>query len=391
MFRVAIDFSLVQDHPHVGIASHAQGLYKALVRQTDPNEWHFVAIAGHGQDLQCHGLPPDADVIRLPRRRLGKASAVASHQINLPVLLAKHHIDIYHAPGISVAVSMPTAPCWSTHSVKRVITLHDLIPLRFPQIYPPGRFSIWRHQLFFRLSVSWMIRNAWIITSSQSSAVDIRKHFSVESSRLSVIPLSVNPELITAAATDNVLVDKLRDQVYILHVGTGHKNKNIPTLLQVFAEVRRQLPEFNAKLALVGGYPMLQEQVLQYCPDVQQHIVQQTQLSTVEMAHLYKSAAVLLFPSIYEGFGLPPLEALAIGCPVVSSNASSLPEVVGDAAISCPPYDVACMSNATALILRDPSLAKAMRLRGKLRAAQFSWDTIVSKTLEVYHLALSSK
>ena len=174
---------------------------------------------------------------------------------------------------------------------------------------------------------------------------------------------------------------------YLLFVGKQHKRKNILTLLKVFQQLKEKyfIPH---QLVLVGTSGDGSRQIEDWLargnhPDV----VQAGFIPDQEMRHLYTGAEALVYPSLYEGFGLPVLEAMACGCPVITSTVSSIPEVAGTAALLIDPYREDEMAQAILRLIREPFLAQQPREQGRIQAQKFTWDRAAEATLEVFHEA----
>jgi glycosyltransferase involved in cell wall biosynthesis len=180
---------------------------------------------------------------------------------------------------------------------------------------------------------------------------------------------------------------RLGARPYALFVGTLEPRKNLPLLIEAFAEVRRRL---DAQLLIAGPRGWLDEPIFaaHARSDLGDAVRFLGRLDEHDLAVLYSHAGVFVLPSLYEGFGLPVLEAMACGAPVVSSNAGPLPEVAGDAAVLLPPEDPAAWAEAIGQVLGSPGLAEDLRRRGFRRARMFSWQRAARQTREVYREAL---
>jgi glycosyltransferase involved in cell wall biosynthesis len=176
----------------------------------------------------------------------------------------------------------------------------------------------------------------------------------------------------------------------ILYVGSEHPRKNLGVLLEAFARVARHDP--NVRLLKVGepGVAAGRAAFLTACDrlSVRSRVRLLGTLNDDDLRLVYSMADVFVFPSTFEGFGLPPLEAMACGCPTVISRATSLPEVVGDAAVLCDPSDAAAVTHGINSILDNPARARELRERGLKHAAQFTWENVAQKTLAVYQRVL---
>jgi alpha-1,3-rhamnosyl/mannosyltransferase len=180
----------------------------------------------------------------------------------------------------------------------------------------------------------------------------------------------------------------LAAQPYLLSMGNTKPHKDLQTLLRAFAHVAPALPDL--RLLLVGEEPpgYLDAVPAGAPPEVRARVTFTGRVSDAELRALYAGASAFVFPSRYEGFGLPPLEAMALGAPVVCANAASLPEVVGDAALLFPAGDVGALAEALSRVLGDPALRERASQAGRERAAEFTWERTAAATVAVYREAL---
>lgn len=267
-----------------------------------------------------------------------------------------------------------------------IVTVHDLIELTDPQT-PLGRLAA-------TYLYSGLARAAHLICVSQYTRRVVQEKFQVASEKISVIPEAAS-EIFQPdpGARQTIGALELRQRLnlspqnkLVLYVGSEHPRKNLPVLVQAFAQVQKKIPE---AIFIKVGAPGLAagRQALLAALD-EFRVREATRLihniSDEDLKLLYNLADVFVFPSRLEGFGLPPLEALACGCPVVCSKATSLPEVVGDAALLHAPDDIQGFTNSIERVLTDPNLAHDLRRRGPAQAAKFSWDKSAQETLEVY-------
>jgi glycosyltransferase involved in cell wall biosynthesis len=209
--------------------------------------------------------------------------------------------------------------------------------------------------------------------------------------KVTVIPLAPNEAfqpVNQADAVDTVTRYGLQPGRYFLHVGTVEPRKNLLRLLRAFERISRADPR-APDLVFVGGSGWRNREfyrAIETSP-AGSRVRLMGYLPEHDLAALYSASLATVYPSLYEGFGLPPLEAMACGAPVVTSNTSSLPEVVGDAALLVDPRDVGAIEAALVQVKEDPVLREALRAKGLQRAKQFSWDVTARRTLEVYGVA----
>jgi glycosyltransferase involved in cell wall biosynthesis len=347
-----------------GIARYAVLLAEALAKLDGPER--YILLRGRRADPALGGrlclTPPHHPLERL----------------TLPVelLASRHKLDLLHSPD-------HVAPAWGPW--RSVVTLHDLAFLLYPETHTPASRS------YYAAAGESARHAARVIAVSQRTASDAVRLLGVDPARMRVIHNAADPRFGPRPFDDLAeLAQRLGvdpDRPYVLFVGTLEPRKNVPVLFEAMAEVRRHL---DVDLLLVGGRgwldaPIQAAHARSGLGDAAHFL---GWLDQADLAVLYSHAGVFVLPSVYEGFGLPVLEAMACGAPVVCSNAGPLPEVAGDAAILLPPRDARPWAEAIGRLLGDPSLAAELRARGKLRASAFSWDRSARATRDVYREAL---
>tara|TARA_Y100000310_G_C20697231_1_gene826565 strand:- start:3072 stop:4127 length:1056 start_codon:yes stop_codon:yes gene_type:complete len=265
---------------------------------------------------------------------------------------------------------------------KTVVTCHDLHPLELPNIVSGKTRNL------FKKKIEIMLCAKKIIAVSEHTKQDILKHFpQTDPEKIVVIPMGVSesfkrlkPKEIKAAKQKFGLTEKK----IMLHVGQSLSYKNIQTLLTAFSSLKNE----NNVLVKVGGFSD-NEKTLIKRSGVRDRIVSIPFVSENELVELYNIADVFVFPSLHEGFGLPVLEAMKCGCPIICSNTASLPEVTGEAALFTDPYDIPSISSGIEKILSTDSLRKKMRKASLKQAENFSWEKTSKKTEEVYKVVLA--
>jgi glycosyltransferase involved in cell wall biosynthesis len=296
-------------------------------------------------------------------------------QIHVPWVLRRERPDVYHAPHYILPAGV---------RCRSVVTIHDCIHLMFPQ-YLPNRAAY----AYARASM-WAAarRSDRILTVSEASKRDILHFFNVPPEKIVVVYNAIDDHFSVTPADEDVARVRERYQLdhrFVLYVGNIKPHKNLVRLIEAFAELRRGGFD-EVKLLIIGDQisklPALRRAV--HSHKLHKHVRFLGYVSDQTLGILYRLAAAFVFPSLYEGFGLPPLEAMASGTPVVTSNVSSLPEVAGDAAVLVDPYDVDSIVDGMRQVLSDPARAAELRRRGVERAREFSWARSVEKTLQVY-------
>ena len=268
---------------------------------------------------------------------------------------------------------------------RTIVTTHDVIPLlqslgKFP-VPSPGRQARW----LIRQSLKGLARSAGIVADSQGTAADIAQFGSISADKLRVVPLAL-PLTLQPAANATVTANQLRQNAepFVFHIGNNGFYKNRTGVVRIFDLVRKQLPT-PLRLKMAG--PSLDASLRLLIQDLRiEHLVDLLiDIDDDQLIKLYQQARLFLFPSIYEGFGWPPLEAMAWGCPVVCTHAGSLAEVVGDAALVGDPADEQGLAQLCLKILDDPLLAQQQQSLGLQRATLFSIERLRADLLSVYH------
>jgi glycosyltransferase involved in cell wall biosynthesis len=302
-------------------------------------------------------------------------------QLSVPLALARAKVDLFHAPHYVVS---PFTPC------PYVVTIHDCIHLRFPQ-YLPGRRA--------RIYASVMMRSAArrarrVLTVSQASKDDIQHFLGVPEAKVEVIYNAIDAAIAQPPTEDDITRVCQRFQLtspFILYAGNIKPHKNVDRLIEAYSVLRRRGYE-QVKLLIIGDeiskYPNLRRMVHRF--QLHQHVRFFGFVPEATLAVLYRRAAMFVFPSLCEGFGLPPLEAMAAGAPVITSRISSLPEVVGDAALLVDPMDAGAIADAMARLLDDVALRQDLIRRGHDRVRAFSWTRSVARVREVYGEAVAA-
>ena len=364
--RVAIDARKLHDF---GIGTYIRNLLRHLARIDRESEYILLC---HEPDMGvAESLGDNFRTVLEP-----SANYSFSEQIHVPWVLMREKPDVFHAPHYVLPVAV---------RARSVVTIHDCIHLMFPQ-YLPNRVAY-----AYARGAMWSAakRSDRILTVSEASKRDILHFFNVPPEKISVVYNAIEERFWMEPPADEIARVRERfqlDQRFVLYVGGIKPHKNLVRLIEAFAELRKGDEEL--KLLIIGDeiskLPALRRAV--HSHKLHKYVRFLGFLPDDTLAALYRLAAVFVFPSLYEGFGLPPLEAMASGTPVVTSNVSSLPEVAGDAAVLVDPYDVDSIVNGVRRVLTDPQLAGEMRRKGLIRARDFSWERSVARTHEIYRL-----
>jgi glycosyltransferase involved in cell wall biosynthesis len=298
-----------------------------------------------------------------------------AEQVRIPLALKREGVTLFHAPHY---VLPPLVRCRS------VVTIHDCIHLMFPQ-YLPNRFAL----AYARTSIALAARRATrVLTVSESSKRDILRFVDTQPEKIDVIYNSFDERFGVEPGEEDMVRVRERYQLhdeFVLYAGNVKPHKNLERLIEAFDLVRKQGLD-HLKLVLIGDdiskYTALRRAVHRY--QLHKYVRFLGYMPEETLAVMYRLAGVFVFPSLYEGFGLPPLEAMASGTPVVTSNVSSLPEVAGDAALLIDPYNPQAIADGITRVLSDATLRDELRRKGLARARQFSWEQSVRRVHDIY-------
>jgi len=289
----------------------------------------------------------------------------------LPFEMRRYGLDFCHFPHYALPL---------IGSCPYVVTVHDLIYYLYPE-HCPSRAAHYYARLMLRRAVA---RARLVLTDSEHSKRDLMHYCALAEEKIRVILPAADPGATPTPPDRGALAERGIAEPYVLYVGKHHPYKNISTLLHAYVthpDIHR-----GFQLVIAGTREARRSALYREAAalDPGGRILFTDFVADAELFDLYRGASLFVFPSLYEGFGLPPLEAMACGVPVISSNAASLPEVVGDAGIQVDPLNVGELAAAMRTVLTDPGLRETMRQKGLERAGQFSWGAAARQLLQVY-------
>lgn len=348
-------------------------IYNTLAHLADlaPDDWRFTAMVGATNHTQFDGMT-------MRRSRFDTVSPlrrIVWEQVMQPSQLPE--FDLYHTLAF-------VAPLWLNTPL--VVTVYDLSFLHYPQLLTPARRLYLR--LFTRLTCQ---RARRVIGISHSTAQDMVASLNIASDKVDVAAPGYDPAVFRPLPTETVAAfrqQKGLPERFWLFIGTLEPRKNLLTLLEAYARLPHRLP-----LILGGGKGWLYDEIF---ATIERHQLQDSvrwlgYIPAAELPLWYNSAEVFVFPSVFEGFGLPVLEAMACGTPVMISDASSLPEVAGEAGQKLPPHDITAWSDALNRAMNDSNWRDQASQRGLVEAQRYSWQTTAQQTLRSYEWALNLK
>jgi glycosyltransferase involved in cell wall biosynthesis len=324
---------------------------------------------------------PESQTTKMVRGGMSKVRGMLGVK---PGLLPVHQWpagSIYHSPFFAIPKEVAQA-----RHIRKVVTVHDLIPIHRPQWFREGEQTV-------RQVIDALTPDTHVVCVSDSTRTDFLDYTGFDPARVTTIPLAASRELFYPV-TDPERIVSVQQRLgingggYILSLATFEPRKNIDHLIRCFARLveGRTIPDdFN--LVLVGTKGWKFEQVLNElnrADHIRSRIVLTGFVPDEDLAPLYSGALAFVFPSLYEGFGLPPLEAMQCGLPVITSNQSSLPEVVGEGALLVPPSDSDALCKALLTLINSSAVRTELATKALERAKQFSWERFIREHVELY-------
>jgi len=373
--RVAIDIRRAGDY---GLGTYIRNIVNQLARID--NESHFLLIGERRHMAEFDPLPDNFELLEYAYQ----PGTLRTH-LHLPWLLRKRRVDILHMPWFYAPAIVPS---------RLLITVHDLSDVLAPPVgaSPPVQTG----RLFFARRA--LNRADHIFAVSHASKRDLARFFHIPESKITVVYDAVDERFLNEPLppdADRILERHAVNSPYVLYAGNIRPQKNLPRLIEAFAVAKAELrgnPEFDQLKLLVIG------EALNRHADLRRAVVRARVREDVRflgfvpgpvLRVLYSHASAFLFPSLYEGFGLPPLEAMAHGTPVLTSNVSSLPEVFQEAALLVNPENVFDIARGIRQILTENALRQTLRRRGYERARMYSWESAARLVHAAYHSVLA--
>jgi glycosyltransferase involved in cell wall biosynthesis len=357
--RLAMD---ARKYPDFGIGTYIRNLVGYLLRQ---GECALELIAGRDQHEEL------AAELRIPVHPTSARKYSLAELFTIARQANGLGVDLFHAPHYTLPFGLRT---------RSVVTIHDLIHLRFPEFYSPVR------RAYARLIIGHACRAAdAVIVDSEFTRADLLTSFDIGAERIHVIPLGVAPSFTPAGSADDFQEDMIAmglDGPYFLYVGGLKPHKNVPTLLRAFAQFRHR---DSCRLLISGENLWVHGELASLVRELGiKERVLSVPTNPRRLLRLYQGAAGVVIPSLYEGFGLPILEAMACGTPVIGARAASIPEVIGEGGMTFDPLSVGELALLMEKILEDPAYRMGQREYGFRNVARFSWEKCGAQTMEVY-------
>lgn len=392
--RIGIDVrSLQTESGWRGVGVYTRHLVETLMRIDAGNEY-FLFASSRGE---LQHLPDDVRKKIIPLKRPAR-KIIFWDQLFWYHLLKNWKIDIFHSPFYASPLLIPK-------QVAVVQTVHDLIPLIFKES------TSFKNRLIFRMNFFLLKHTDRIIAVSQNTKNDIIRLLKIPEEKVVVIHNGVNhlQRMDQKEGGEPSRRDAERERPFLLYAGGLDPLKNIPVLIQAFDKIGQKNKDVKLVMVGVDGEKMRHLKVRLKgtgAPDLKSgkqfnalldkllhsgKIVLKGYLKSADLISYYRNAELFLFPSLYEGFGLPPLEAMSYGIPVIASNRSSLPEILGDAALYANPEDAEELARRANHLLHNKSLQAELKEAGFQQAARFLWEDAAKKTLALYHALVQEK
>ncbi len=372
--RIALDYTAAI-RQGAGIGTYVRNLCAAMLQQDTQTRYTLLTS---GRSTTEHPFPEAENVV-------GRSVLIPDRYLNilwyrwrtplLPATLFTGPIDIYHGPDF-------TLPPLSK-KVRKIVTIHDLAFLEHPEYAVPSLAA------YLNKVVPEAVAAADVVaTVSHEVGRTLVKHFQTPLEKLTVIPNGVGAHF--RRITDPVLLGATQHKFnlktpLVLAVGTLEPRKNHIGLIKAFYKAQ-QKKNGPAMLAIAGGQGWMYDETKQLVSELKldKKVRFLGRVTDLELVTLYSMADMFAFPSFFEGFGVPPIEAMACGAPVITSNISALPEIAKDAALLVDPYDIDALADALTRLTEDTSLREELRLKGYQRAKQYTWAISARKMLTVY-------
>lgn len=375
--KIGIDALYLQfAHSPAGLYQYTMGLLEELQKIDRRNDYTLYFFNWRNRErertIEGYSFNPNFKkrICRIPYRALSSLSKI------FPISTVLGKVDLLHGPAFQL---LPRG-CYK----KSVVTIHDLKVFTPLEIASRSKGS----ELFRRQILDAVKRADRLIAVSEFTRSELIERFRLSPDRIRVIHPGVGREFSPLQEFEQIDCLKSKYGIkrkYILFVGFIEAKKNLPRLVEAFAEVKRSLPE-PYQLVIAGPPGPAMEEVTRKIRELflEGEVLLTGAVPRQELPLLYAGAALFTFPSLQEGFGIPPLEAMACGTPVIASNVTSLPEIVGPAGLLVDPLRTETLAEAIHKVLTDPSLSEALKQKGLTHSKQFSWERMARETLHLY-------
>jgi glycosyltransferase involved in cell wall biosynthesis len=355
--------------PRTGVGHYTFELARALALAHPADQFELVSPKPFAEYVFEQEPLPNLSFIK------AKSSSIRGHwwSVGLPLYAKRAGLDLFHGTNFEL-------PLWNRR--RTVLTIHDLSALRYPELHRPRLARRAR----LRLPLAARLARA-IITPTEAIKREVCSQFRLKAEKITAIHEAPRQVFQPVPLDETLEIRKHLgiENDFLLFVGTLEPRKNLLTLLKAFAQILRHT-SWRPQLVVAGGEGWLMDETFSFLKesDINKHLRLTGYLNDEELRGLYSSCKAFIYPSLYEGFGLPPLEAMACGAPVVATRIPALQETLGHAAILLEPVDVDGLARAIIDILQSEDRRRAMSSSGLKHAAQYSWEKAADLTYEIY-------
>jgi glycosyltransferase involved in cell wall biosynthesis len=373
--RVGIDATAVPLQ-RTGAGNYIVNLIRTLGQVDRSNEYVIFGKGAHEKELSPGRGVTNIQFVR--QHFPGRGARLAWEQFGLPRQVRAHRLDVLHSPHYTMPLR---------HSARSVVTFHDMTFVLYPDLHQTVK------RFFFPMMMRWSARRAdRLIAVSTSTRDDLVRLWGLDAGKIAPVPEAADAEFQPRSSQEIADVCGrygLRPGDYILYVGMLEPRKKVDRLVEAFGLVAGKLP--GVDLVIAGRRGWMYDQIFARVEalGLRDRVRFTGYVLSQDLPALYGGARLFAYPSKYEGFGIPVLEAMSCGAPVVTTNVSSMPEVAGDAAILVAPDDVAGLAEALLRVSTDHALRDDLACRGLARAKTFSWERCARETIAVYEAALA--
>ncbi|MFA6364816.1 MAG: glycosyltransferase family 1 protein [Candidatus Paceibacterota bacterium] len=376
--NILIDVRLLSKGRISGIEEYTKSLIHSLLKEGSKDTFHFFYNGFRKAPFPTEWkTAPNAHLIEwnIPNKLLD----LTTRFLGWPRVEQIAHVDLVFSPHFNL---LP-----ATKHTKRVITFHDLSFLHFPEFYPL-RKRLWHWQQDYRTQA---MRADALIAVSEFTRQDLISTFHLPEEKVHTVYSGINPffsELPEESPERaRFAKEKNLQQPFLLFTGVLEPRKNVSGIIRAFNEIKKNPYHRELQLVIVGRKGWLYDTIFRDAAmsPWSRDIRFWGEASLEDLNLLYNLASVFVYPSFFEGFGFPPLEAQACGLPVITSNRSSLPEIVGESALLVDPWKTDELITSIDLVLRDTTLANDLKKRGRINSTRFSWQQTATQLLELFH------